>query len=113
MKTRLTILFLALSAFSIATISGCDATGPGKSSNQALNQTKPITNGGTIVFRDKDGDFYGILADNGGQYEPLNLDTRFHNDGMRISFTGHLDTTRTGTHQWGNPIDLAVVTAAK
>jgi hypothetical protein len=113
MKTSRIILFLSLSAANIAAISGCDTTGPGKSSSHAFIQTKPVSVAGTVVFRDKDGGFYGILADNGGQYEPANLDARFQNDGMRITLAGKLDTSRVGMHHWGNPIDLATVIAAK
>jgi hypothetical protein len=113
MKISRIILFLSLSASTIAAASGCDTTGPGKSANQSSIQTKPVSVAGTVVFRDKDGGFYGILADNGGQYEPVNLDARFRNDGMRITLAGKLDTSRIGTHNWGNPIDLATVAPAK
>ena|ERR1039458_9776893 len=113
MKTSRIILFLALSAASIEAVPGCDSTGPGKSSNQSLVLTRTVSVAGTVVFRDKDSGFYGILADNGAQYEPSNLDPRFRNDGMRISFTGQLDTSRVGMHRWGNPIELSNVSAGK
>ncbi len=91
---------------------GCDSTGPGHSA-QFGTAAKTVTLGGTVVFRDNGSGFYGILADNGGQYEPLNLDARFRSDGEHISFTGSLDTTKLGEHHWGNPIELASVTEVR
>ena len=91
---------------------GCDSTGPTKPVQTATNQAA-VKTGGTVVFRETNGGFYGILTDNGGQYEPKNLDPKFRADGLRISFTGQLDTSHLGEHRWGNPIDLANVKSSE
>ncbi len=92
---------------------GCDSTGP-VHSEQSIQTGEKVALGGTVVFREgTHNGFYGILADNGGQYEPKNLDTRFEHDGAKIHFTGMLDTNTLGEHHWGNPIELASVSAEK
>ncbi len=91
---------------------GCDSTGPNHSA-QFTQAGENVALGGTVVFRGDGSGFYGILADNGGQYEPVNLDPKFRNDGQRISFTGRLDTTALGEHHWGNPIELTRVSEVR
>ena len=113
MKTPKYISLIALAALVGGTaLIGCDSTGPKKSAAAAAT-VATISNSGTVVFRDKDGGFYGILTDNGGQYEPKNLSARYCSDGLRISFSGQLDTAQLGEHQWGNPVEIAVVNEAR
>ena len=90
---------------------GNDNVGPNRSPAPHSTKTSTISVGGTVVFRDKDGGFFGILTDNGGQYEPANLDPQYHTDGLRVKITGKLDSTRLGTHNWGNPIQIDRVQA--
>lgn len=102
---------LTVAAVAFGTV-GCDSTGPGHSA-QFTEGAKKVAITGTVVFREANAGFYGILADNGGQYEPVNLDPKFRTDGERISFTGTLDTAMLGEHHWGNPIELASVSVTK
>jgi hypothetical protein len=112
MKTYKSLYIMVFTALVLSFgIVGCDATGPSKAGQIA--QQMPVTSGGTVVFRESSGGFYGILTDKGGQFEPKNLDARFRTDGLRISFTGQLDTSKLGEHKWGNPIELANVIATK
>jgi hypothetical protein len=113
MKTYKSLYLMVLTAATLSlTAIGCDSTGPAKT-GQAAAQTTPVSTGGTVVFRESDEGYYGILTDKGGQYEPMNLDPKFRTDGLRISLTGQLDTSRLGEHHWGNPIELASVIATK
>jgi hypothetical protein len=113
MNTPKYIHLIGLAALVSGTILiGCDTTGPRKTSTQPASVTS-ISNSGTVVFREKDGGFYGILTDNGGQYEPNNLDTKYCKDGLRVSFQGQLDTVQLGAHRWGNPIDLATINSSR
>ena len=107
----LTATMVVIAAMLSLGVIGCDSTGPGKA-GQAAPQAA-VSSGGTVVFRESSGGFYGILTDKGGQFEPMNLDARFRADGLRISFSGQLDTSHLGEHHWGNPIELANVTTAK
>ena len=112
MKTYKSLGIMVVTAVALCfSVSGCDSTGPSKAGQNA--QQAAVSSGGTVVFRETSGGFYGILTDKGGQFEPKNLDARFRADGLRISFTGQLDTSQLGTHKWGNPIELANVIAAK
>ncbi len=115
--TKIALMALLSGTMGLAT-GGCDSTGPSHSA-QFTQPGQKVEVGGTVVFREGQNSsatgsgFYGILADNGGQYEPVNLDTRYRADGERINFTGTLDTTQLGEHRWGNPIELASVSAEK
>jgi hypothetical protein len=112
MKTYKSLYIMVFTALMLSFgIVGCDATGPSKAGQ--ISQQTPISSGGTVVFRESSGGFYGILTDKGGQFEPKNLEARFRTDGLRVSFTGQLDTTKLGDHHWGNPIELANVIATK
>jgi hypothetical protein len=112
MKTYKSLFIMGFTALTLSLNSmGCDSTGPSKA-GQVTSQA-PVSSGGTVVFRETGGGFYGILTDKGGQFEPKNLDERFRTDGLRISFTGQLDTSKLGDHHWGNPIELANVIATK
>ncbi len=112
MKTYKSLCIMMFAALMLTVnLTGCDSTGPSKAGQNM--QQAPVSSGGTVVFRETGGGFYGILTDKGGQFEPKNLDARFRTDGLRISFTGQLDTTKLGNHHWGNPIELANVIATK
>ncbi len=41
---------------------------------------------GTIVYLNFEGGFYGIIADNGEHYDPINLPSEFKKDGLRVRF---------------------------
>ena len=112
MKTYKSLYVMVVTALLLGLgASGCDSTGPSKAGQ--LTVQAPVSSGGTVVFRESGGGFFGILTDRGGQFEPKNLDPRFRADGLRISFTGQLDTSRLGDHHWGNPVELANVIATK
>jgi hypothetical protein len=112
MKTCKSLGIMVVTAIMLSvSIAGCDTTGPGKAGS--VTQQGAVSSGGTVVFRESNGGFYGILTDKGGQFEPKNLDVRFKTDGLRIAFTGQLDSTQLGAHHWGNPIELATVIATK
>ncbi len=104
MKTYITLIILGL-----AVAVGCDMTGPHKTGTSQTTAIKAVSTRGQVVYRDKDGGFYGILTDNGGQYEPSNLAAQYKSDGLHVVFTGQLDTMRLGSHRWGNPVEIASI----
>jgi len=56
--------------------------------NEETTVVAPTIGGlGTIRFIPLEGGFYGIDADDGAQYYPINLDDQYRVDGMRISFS--------------------------
>jgi hypothetical protein len=105
-------LLVALSvSFAAILVASCDNIGPDRVSTQSSVQASTVTVSGTVVFRDKDGGFFGILTDNGGQYEPSNLGPQYETDGLHVTITGKLATSRLGAHSWGNPIEIDRVQA--
>ena len=61
---------------------------------------------GTITFFDLEGGFYGLVADDGAQYDPLNLDDAFRQDGLRVRFRAQLRTGVITIRQWGKPVEI-------
>ena len=64
---------------------------------------------GTIVHLFMGGEFYGIIADDGKQYEPMNLPEELLIDGQRISFTGNVLGDYGLTAQWGAALELVTI----
>jgi hypothetical protein len=105
MRTSYISLVFAIALIGITiSASGCDNLAPKSDSLVKNGTTAQIS--GQVVFRDKDGGFYGILTDNGAQLEPINLDARFKTDGARVTVQGKLDSSRLGVHGWGNPVEI-------
>lgn len=61
---------------------------------------------GTVEFNDLEGGFFGIIADDGSKYKPVNLPKRFQKDGLRIKFTGKLSSDLMSIHMWGKSIEI-------
>ena len=73
------ISLLVMSLFCIVTFSGC------------LLKDKNIVEGnGTITYINLEGGFYGIVADDGEHYVPINLPSEFKVDGLRVRFKGKI-----------------------
>ena len=48
-----------------------------------------IDGNGTIHYEDLEGGFYGIMADSGERYLPINLNDTFKIDGLRVKFSAY------------------------
>lgn len=90
MNNKLLTLSIALLLF-IIIFSGC------------INQ-KEIESNGKVVYVDLEGGFYGIVADNGQKYKPVNLDEEFKEDGLFIHFKARAAQNQTNIHMWGKLI---------
>lgn len=64
---------------------------------------------GTVTYIDLEGGFYGIVADNGERYLPLDLDERYRVDGMRLTFAGEVPRDTMTIQQWGTPVEILAV----
>lgn len=66
----------------------------------------------TVIFMGRvehlsfDGGFYGIVADDGTQYKPLNLSESFQIEGLRVKVLARLNPKKLLTSGWGTPIDI-------
>jgi len=95
------IAFLAASVLALASFGGCREKEP----------TDPdlVRATGTVTYIDLEGGFYGIVADDGKRYDPLNLEPGHRVNGKRIRFEGRLQRDRMTTRQWGQVIELSSV----
>ncbi|MEI6293275.1 MAG: hypothetical protein WCP36_06310 [Methanomicrobiales archaeon] len=65
---------------------------------------------GTVTWVALEGGFYGIIADDGTQYDPLNLPEKYLQDGLRIRFSAVEEPDVAGFHMWGTYITITGVT---
>ncbi|MCM2465060.1 putative hemolysin [Methanoculleus oceani] len=65
-----------------------------------------VAKNGTVAFVDLEGGFYGIVADDGERYLPLDLNETYRVDGMRLSFIGEIARDTATIQQWGTPIEI-------
>ena len=81
-----------------------------ESNNNAPNQ---ISSTGTVRFQEIEGGFWGIVADDGQKFDPMNLDPKFQKDGLRVSFKAIPETDMMSTHMWGTLIKLTHIEKIK
>ena len=86
----ITVLFLSVSALA----------GAGCGSRTEISDT------GTVRFITLEGGFYGIVADDGHHYDPINLGQELQVDGIRIRFTAKRCTDIAYIHMWGDIIEI-------
>ena len=65
-----------------------------------------INGAGEVQYIDLEGGFYGIVADTGERYDPINLSLEFKEDGLRVRFK--LATTKDydNVHMWGLLVEI-------
>jgi inhibitor of cysteine peptidase len=61
---------------------------------------------GTITYLNFEGGFYGIVADNGKHYDPINLPSEYEESGLRVVFIGKVREDLVSFHMWGELIEL-------
>jgi len=81
-------------------LSGASALSIQRSINDGLIHGK-----GTVVYLSFEGGFYGIVGDDGKNYDPINLPQEFKVDGLRVKFTANI-TNHVSFHMWGYVVQL-------
>ena len=61
---------------------------------------------GTVKYMDFEGGFYGIIADDGSRYDPMNLPEGFKIDGLRVIFSAIIKRDFVSFHMWGIVIEI-------
>jgi len=61
---------------------------------------------GTVRYIPIEGGFYGIVCDDGKNYDPTNLPPEFQQDNLKVGFTGKILKDRVGFHMWGEIIEI-------
>ena len=67
---------------------------------------KVIRSKGTVKFIDLEGGFFGIIADDGSKYKPVNLPERYQKDCLKVRFEGKFRTDLMGIYMWGKLIEI-------
>ncbi len=70
------------------------------------NPANVVSGVGMIVYLDFEGGFYGLVADDGARYDPLNLDETFKKDSLRVRFRAEKRTDVMTTRMWGRPVHI-------
>jgi hypothetical protein len=65
-----------------------------------------VSGTGTVKYVDLEGGFYGIVSDDGKQYDPINLEQTYHEDGLRVRFQAKIRQDMASIHMWGTIIEL-------
>ena len=68
-----------------------------------------ISGTGKIVFLDFEGGFFGIKADDGSHYDPINLPNEFKIDGLLIEFKAKILHDAISFHMWGEIVELIYI----
>jgi len=63
---------------------------------------------GTITYIGVEGGFYGIVT-NKYHYDPINLSSKFKEDGLRVKFKAKIRKDLYSIHMWGIIIELTYV----
>ena len=61
---------------------------------------------GTVVFKEFEGGFYGIEAEDGSAYDPMNLPEPFKKDGLKVNVKARLRPDAMGFHMYGSIIEI-------
>lgn len=64
---------------------------------------------GTIKYVNLEGGFYGIVADDGEEFYPVNLKNEFKQDGLKVKFVYSVNKNTAGIHQWGKIIEILTI----
>ncbi len=78
-----------------------------RNDNENIQSSEQIIKAeGTVKFIDLEGGFFGIIADDGSKYKPVNLPERYQKDGLKVSFEGKFRTDLMGIYMWGKLIEI-------
>lgn len=64
---------------------------------------------GTVRYLNFEGGFYGIVADNGEKYDPVNLPKEYKKDGLRVMFRVKEKKGMMGFHMWGRIVEVVKI----
>lgn len=64
---------------------------------------------GTVRYVALEGGFFGIIADNGRRYNPVNLPREYAKDGLRIAFQAVASEDTVSIHMWGTLVKITKI----
>ena len=90
---------LVLTLFILLAAAGCAST-------QRGGEGDIVEGTGTVRYIEVEGGFYGIVADDGRQFDPRNLDESYKEDGLRIHFRLREVDDAVSIRMWGRIVDI-------
>lgn len=81
----------------------------GCTSTQRNGEGDIVEGTGTVQYIELEGGFYGIVGDDGRQYDPMDLDENLKEDGLRVHFRARAVNDVASIHMWGTVVDLISV----
>jgi hypothetical protein len=93
----------SLSLFLVLLLSAC---APGLSSCGSEAEEERLRIVGTVRHVDLEGGFFGIVAEDHKQYEPVNLPDEFKEDGLPVEIKAVILRDVVGFRQWGQHIAI-------
>ncbi len=86
-------------------------------SSQDIQNIEPNTSAdtfeivGTIMYKNIEGGFYAIDAEDGSKYNPINLPESFRKDGLKVKVTARLKKETMSIHMYGTIIEVVNIAA--
>jgi hypothetical protein len=68
---------------------------------------------GTVKHQGLEGGFWGIVGDDGQNYDPVNLAPEFQKEGLRVSFEAVPAQNQMSIHMWGTIVELKTIARLK
>ena len=68
-----------------------------------------VSGAGTVQYIDVEDGFYGIIGDDGENYDPINLTQEFQVDGLRVWFQANVREDDNSTHMWGKTVKISSI----
>jgi hypothetical protein len=104
MKKTALIVIIFLSLMIVMGASGCSG---GSVNANVISKT------GTMKHIDRNGWFFGIVSDDGKEYEVTNLDSTFREDDLRIRFDAKILENAESIHMWGTVVEITNIEKIK
>ena len=84
-------------------------SGPGQAQSDESPAKPPSDTfqiSGTVVYKDIEGGFFAIDAEDGSKYDPINLPEAFRKDGLKVKATVRLEPEVMSAHMYGSVINI-------
>lgn len=118
MKLRLVLLIVTFSIVLAGCASADGTPVPATPEKLTMNETPTkanvedrITATGTIRFLNISGGFWGIVGDDGKNYDPMGLAPSFQKEGLRVRFEAKPETDMMSSRMWGTIVTLIHIEA--
>lgn len=72
----------------------------------------PFSFSGRVVHVTLEGGFFGLVADDGSRYDPMNLPETFRNDGLRVTVKARRVPGAVSIRMWGTIIEVLEILPA-